>query len=200
MFWFKFHAGRSFETRCPNFGSILGSFSFKNPQKQSISEKQNRPSKSIFGSILRATPCVYIYRLSISIYSCIFIYIYRWLLTRNPPTYLAWTHLLGAFEKYIPCSNPFTRGVWKKTKRKQKSGRALCAPEIVFCGVWATSPRPFPTCIGFFMSAFVLEHHFTLQISIFRNLGKLNVFKNGVTIKKGWFNNFHSFKQFLKSA
>ena len=37
-------------------------FSFKNPQKQSISEKQNRPSKSNFGSILRATPCIYIYK------------------------------------------------------------------------------------------------------------------------------------------
>ena len=60
MFWFKFHAGRSFETRCPNFGSIFGSFSLQNPQKQSISAKQNRPSNRILGLFLGQHP-VYIY-------------------------------------------------------------------------------------------------------------------------------------------
>ena len=63
-------------------------------------------------------------------------------------------------------------------------------------GGWATSPRPFPTRIGFFFFLhFVLEHHFTLQISIFRDLGKLNAFKNWVTIKKGF--NILIFAQFF---
>ena len=73
-------------------------------------------------------------------------------------------------------SNPFTTRVWPK--KRQKSGRTICAPEMVFFFFFVSGRLVhdhLPPVLGPFGLRFVPERHFTLQISIFRDLGKLNV-------------------------
>ena len=62
-------------------------------------------------------------------------------------------------------SNPFARVIWPNKSKSQ--GAEIGFGRLVH--------NHLPPVLGLFWLRFVLEHHFTLQLSIFRDLGKLNV-------------------------